>query len=326
MKIRIVDFTIFNRQTDSEIFYWMRTLGLIAVVMAHADYLHADSQFLNRLITSFSDCGVAVFFFASGAYWRWRSLDLTLKHTTKLLPPWIILGSLVYAIGAVKSGFSLVSWFYWLVGKNTYLWYLTIYAIIQIGFSILRIERKCNLVVCVLITAVFRVLTACFGISGYRAFLNPLNWVGFFAVGVLFRQNTNAQRNNSKYMRTVYPIVAVIAILVFAYMDTLSPSTRLDYWTCFDCFSQFSWIVVLFFVSRTLVGLHGYEIGKASLPIYLLHIPVIGFLTSQMTVGVTLTMLISIAIICVLYLCLLSAMKIATILHLEKLFATITGF
>lgn len=88
--------------------------------------------------------------------------------------------------------------------------------------------------------------------------------MGFFAVGVLFRQNTNAQRNNSKYMRTVYPIVAVIAILVFAYMDTLSPSTRLDYWTCFDCFSQFSWIVVLFFVSRTLVGLHGYEIGKAS--------------------------------------------------------------
>ena len=101
----------------------MRTFALIAVVMAHADYLHTDSQFLNRLISSFSDCGVAVFFFASGAYWRWRSLDLTLKHATKLLPPWIMLGSLVYAVGAVKSGFSLISWLCWLVGKNTYLWY-----------------------------------------------------------------------------------------------------------------------------------------------------------------------------------------------------------
>ena len=84
-------------------------------------------------------------------------------------------------------------------------------------------------------------------------------------------------------------------------------------------------IVVLFFVSRTLVGLHGYEIGKASLPIYLLHIPVIGFATSKMTVGVAFTILISFAIICVLYLCLLSAMKIATMLHLDKLFITITG-
>ena len=313
--------TISDRQTDNKTFYWMRTFALLAVVMAHADYLHTDSQFLNRLITSFSDCG-----FASGAYWRWRPIDSTLKHTTRLLPPWIILGSLVYAISAVKSGFSLVSWLCWLVGKNTYLWYLTIYVIIQIVFSILRIERKRYLVVCVLITAVFRVLTACFGISGYRAFLNPLNWVGFFAVGVLFRQNTNVQRGNPKYMRTVYPTVAAIAIVVFAYLDTLMPSTRLDYWTYFDCFSQFSWIVVLFFVSRTLVGLHGYEIGKASLPIYLLHIPVIGFATSQMTVGVTLTILISIAIICVLYLCLLSAMKIATMLHLDKLFTTITRF
>ncbi len=303
----------------------MRTFALIAVVMAHANYLHTDSQFLNRLITSFSDCGVAVFFFASGAYWRWGQLGSTLKHITKLLPPWIILGSLVYAIGSIKGGFSLVSWLCWLVGKNTYLWYLTIYAVIQIVFSILRIERKRNLVVCILITAVFRVLTAYLGISGYRAFLNPLNWVGFFAAGVLFRQNTNVQRDNSKYMR-FYPILAAIAIVAFAYLDTLMPLTRFDYWTYFACFSQLSWIVVLFFVSRTLVALHGYEIGKASLPIYLLHIPIIGFVTSQMTVGIILTVLISIAIICVMYLYLWGARKIAAIVHMDKLFVAITGF
>lgn len=323
--VTIVEFTIFDRETDSKTFYWMRTFALIAVVMAHADYLHTGSQFLNRLITSFSDCGVAVFFFASGAYWRWRPVDSALRHTTKLLPPWIMLGSLVYVIGAVKSGFSLNNWLCWLVGKNTYLWYLTIYAIIQIGFSILRIERKSYLVVCVLITAVSRVLTACFGISGYRAFLNPLNWVGFFAVGVLFRQNTNVQRDNSKYMRTVYTIVAAIAIVVFTYLDTLMPSTRLDYWAFFDCFSQFSWIVVLFFVSCTLVGLHGYEIGKASLPIYLLHIPVIGFATNRLTVGIPLAALISIAVICMLYLCLLAAKKMASICNLDKLFTIVTG-
>ena len=314
-----------DRQTDSKTFYWMRTFALIAVVMAHANYLQTDSQFLNRLITSFSDCGVAVFFFASGAYWRWRPLGSTLKHITKLLPPWIILGSLVYAIGSIKGGFSLVSWLCWLVGKNTYLWYLTIYAVIQIVFSILRIERKRNLVVCILITAVFRVLTAYLEISGYRAFLNPLNWVGFFAAGVLFRQNTNVQRDNSKYMR-FYPILAAIAIVVFAYLDTLMPSTRLDYWTYFDCFSQFSWIVVLFFVSHTLVGLHGYEIGKASLPIYLLHISVIGFATNRLTVGIPLAVLISIAVISVLYLCLLAAKKMTSICNLDEIFTDVIGF
>lgn len=326
MRVIIAEFTISGKEIESKTFYWMRTFALVAVVMAHADYLYADSQFLNRLITSFSDSGVAVFFFASGAYWRWRPLNETLKHTAKLLPPWIILGSLVYAMGAVSSGFSLISWLCWLIGKNTYLWYMTIYVIIQIVFSIPRIDRKSGLVVCVLITAVSRVLTACFGISGYPAFLNLLNWVGFFAVGVLFRQHSNMQRVNSKYMRTVYPSVAVIAIVLFAYLDTLMPLTRLDYWSYFDCFSQFSWIVVLFFISHTMVGKHGYEIGKESFPIYLLHIPVIGFVTSQITVGVTLAMLISIAIICVLYLCLFSAMKIATMLHLDQLFITITGF
>ena len=34
--------TISDRQTDNKTFYWMRTFALLAVVMAHADYLHTD--------------------------------------------------------------------------------------------------------------------------------------------------------------------------------------------------------------------------------------------------------------------------------------------
>lgn len=321
-----MEITIFDRKADSKTFYWMRTFALIAVVMAHANYLQTDSQFLNRLIASFSDCGVAVFFFASGAYWIWRPQAAVLKHTAKLLPPWIILGSLVYAISAAQNGFSLTNWLFWLVGKNTYLWYLTIYIIVQIMFSTLRIESKGCIIICIVITAISRILTACFGISGYQAFLNPLNWIGFFAAGILFRQNTDAQRKQSKHSNTVYPIVLAAVILLCVFLDTLTQETRLDYWAYFDCFSQFAWIGVLFCISRTLVRIHGYEIGKASLPIYLLHIPVIGFVTSHMIAGVPLTMLMSIVVICVMYCCLLAAKKIAVMFNMEKLFAAVIRF
>ena len=101
--------TMTDRQTDSKTFYWMRTFALIAVVMAHANYLQTDSQFLNRLIASFSDCGVAVFFFASGAYWRWRPHAMILKHIAKLLQPWIILGSLVYSVSVAQMVFRLLA-------------------------------------------------------------------------------------------------------------------------------------------------------------------------------------------------------------------------
>ena len=315
-----------DRQTDSKTFYWMRTFALIAVVMAHANYLQTDSQFLNRLIASFSDCGVAVFFFASGAYWRWRPHAMILKHIAKLLPPWIILGSLVYSVSVAQDGFSLTCWLFWLVGKNTYLWYLTIYIIVQIMFSTLRIECKGSIIICIFITVSSRILTACFGISGYQAFLNPLNWIGFFAAGILFRQNTNAQRKQPKHSHTVYPIVLIAVIIVCVFLDTLTPEMRLDYWAYFDCFTQFAWIGILFCISRTLVRIHGYEIGKASSPIYLLHIPVIGFMTSHMITGVLLTMLMSIVVICVLYCCLLAAKKIASMFNLEKLFATVIRF
>ena len=61
---------LLDSQTDSKIFYWMRTFALIAVVMAHATFVHPDSQVLDRLLASFLDCGVAVFFFAAGALFQ----------------------------------------------------------------------------------------------------------------------------------------------------------------------------------------------------------------------------------------------------------------
>lgn len=46
---------LLDSQTDSKIFYWMRTFALIAVVMAHATFVHPDSQVLDRLLASFLD-------------------------------------------------------------------------------------------------------------------------------------------------------------------------------------------------------------------------------------------------------------------------------
>lgn len=73
----------------------------------------------------------------------------------------------------------------------------------------------------------------------------------------------------------------------------------------------------MFYLSRILVRIHGYEVGKASLPIYLLHIPVIGLVTNRLTVGVLPTMVVSVMVICVLYICLLFVKKIAAKCNLE---------
>lgn len=308
---------LLDSQTDSKIFYWMRTFALIAVVMAHATFVHPDSQVLDRLLASFLDCGVAVFFFAAGAYWSWNPFSVTWKRIVRLLPSWILLGSLVYAVGAVKTGFSMSGWLLWLVGKNTYLWYLSIYVILQIAFYIQRMSKKRSLVLCISVMMVSRIATACLGLSGYQAFLNPLNWIGFFATGILFRMYANTVENKRKKIPVFIPIAAIVAIVAFAYLDTLMHTTRLDYWSYFDVFSKFAWIVLLFYLSRILVRIHGYEVGKASLPIYLLHIPVIGLVTNRLTVGVLPTMVVSVMVICVLYICLLFVKKIAAKCNLE---------
>ena len=329
-----MEFTIFDRQTDrqtdrqnSKTFYWMRTIALLAVVMTHAHFQATDVRILNHLVGSFCRSGVAIFFFTAGVYWKWSPPLSTLKHfAVKLLPPWILFGSLLYAISTLKDGFSLTSWFFWLVGKNTYLWYLTIYVVIQIMFSILRIEGKHSLMMCILITVVSRTMTAYLGISGYRAFLNPLNWVGFFASGVAYSYYGYRRKKQTKKTIGFLQFAAIVVIIFTVYFDTRIFNTNSGYFTYSDCFSQFAWIVVLLFVCSNLAELHGYEIGKASLPIYLMHISVIGFVTSRFAVGVPLAILLSIVIICALYMCLFIGWKVAATLKLDKLFSTVTGF
>lgn len=289
-----------DKSKDSRIFYWMRTFALLAVVMSHANYILPKSEFVKQLLSSFLISGCAVFLFAGGAYWKRRTVKQTLLSVIKILPCWFIFGSLIYSISAIKTGFSIVNWVYYLVGKNTYLWYLTIYVIIQFLFCLKFMGNKASLLMCIIVTFISRIVVTCYGISGYEAFLNPLNWIGFFALGIYIRQYNQTDKISISE-RIGLVVVVIISINIFALLNVNFNSIRFDYWTYFGPFMQCAWIIIIYHLSVILSNLHGFEIGKSSLVIYLLHMPFIGFVTNRLKLNCFFAFLISILVILLIF-------------------------
>lgn len=105
-----------NEEELSRTVFWMRTIALIAICTAHATYIKSSSCFFERLCTSFSDSGVAIFLFASGVYWKWSPIGKTIKNIGKLIIPWALFGSLTYIFSNYSSGIKIVDLFAWLGG------------------------------------------------------------------------------------------------------------------------------------------------------------------------------------------------------------------
>ena len=172
----------------SNIFYFSRIIAIFAVLMAHTPFHKSDNIVLVLLVDTFACLGVALFFFSAGYYFKAVGLKKRLVKLSSLLIPWILFGSLFYLVNALSNGFQFASYLKWIIGWNSYLWFMTIYSLMILlfeGLSYFKMdkskERICLFLFLLMI--ICRVSMSIFNISGAVAYLNIFNWIGFFAIG-----------------------------------------------------------------------------------------------------------------------------------------------
>lgn len=106
------------------------------------------------------------------------------KRLISILVPWLVSASCVYFyVYLRKSPLSLMGWISFIIGNGSYCYYLTMLMMLYLIFTSFPFMRTgVALIVCEVITVISTIWI--YQIGNLSPYLNILNWVGYFALGM----------------------------------------------------------------------------------------------------------------------------------------------
>lgn len=116
-------------QSKNEKIYQLKAIAIFCVICAHCGNRVSYSEtalFMDQIRYSIAGVGVPIFFIVSGylfnnnksfgAFWKGK-----LEH---VVLPWLFWGTAVWGYEVIRKGLSYAKLWEWLLGVNTYLWFL----------------------------------------------------------------------------------------------------------------------------------------------------------------------------------------------------------
>ena len=175
------------KKDTSSILNIAKILSILCVILAHSRI--NDYSYYSHLAERLGCLGVVTFFFIAGYFFnisKYGFVPFFKKKVTSIFIPWLFWGSVVFIIS--NSPKNIISWLNWMIGNGTYLYYLTMLIICYLLFSISENKVFCYSAIFLNVTSLlltsFNILESHLEINNY---LNPFNWIGFFALGILLK-------------------------------------------------------------------------------------------------------------------------------------------
>ena len=266
------------QEKDSVALYFVRAMAILASVAAHVSVIDkstALSTVCTCLWDMFSCVSVGSFLIIAGILYTRTpgdSWDFWKRKGKSMILPWLFCGMLTYGYRALYEPSSLLGLVCWILGHGSWLYYVTIHLLMLALFK--PIHRSVPaLWACVAVTAVQLAMKANGG--GIPSpldndYLNPLHWMGFFALGVLLRRN--GLRLGKRFLAGCVLVFAVSAVTVYR-------RSIFSYFHLLNAVYSVSFFFVLFALGRLLAGtkLRGLirEVGASTYCIYLLHMQIV---------------------------------------------------
>ena len=269
---------------ESKIISVLQSFAILSVIAAHVNTLN-DVTSIHKIITSFWGAfgcvGVAIFFLLGGFLYNRKASDTAAFWNKKLhglIIPWLVCSFITYGIKVITTNqFGILDYLKWVFGFGTWYYYSTVYIVFLALFKLLM---KSDM----LLYVVMGLNILSLGISTFNKewlnflfltpYLNILNWIGFFALGIIIRK----YRLDRKIMRSRGPLVMgiVIAIIAFRLMQAFD---KRGYFNVFGLVFELATAVVLLYVARGVCRFKFFErfaeIGSYAYCIYLLHMPIV---------------------------------------------------
>lgn len=285
-------------EKESEYIDILKGISIFMVICAHCNNISNNgsnmiTQYGHLLLTQLGTGGVGMFLIISGYLTKKRNSTISLNDIERFLLslvrviiPWIISGTIVYLyVHLRKPPISLEDLLYFLVGNGSYLYYLLMFVIFKVSFFTFQtvLSRKYILVI-LIITSFISILY--FPTSIFPSpYLNPFNWCGYYALGILLQNNKSLLRQiSSSALLTVSVWISTLFWIAYQLLQQREGS----YW-------YFSGFIGCCLLGGSIALLAHYinkseflgkslmiKIGKQTLFIYLWHMPIAGIIANLM--------------------------------------------
>ena len=258
----------------------LKSLAMLSVFFAHMPWHDKDS--LMYIIYSYLGIiGVPIFLFLSG-YLSLQSKKTIGKQVKSIIIPWIIYATMTF-MGSVlinhriSCAFTdlLSDYFRWVCGSGSIYYFLSVLLICQL------ISKYFNewLLVAVSLVSI--------GLSWeyiphngiFTRYLNPFNFIIYYALGRLVRKLRYTHFNTSKFTGGVKILLSTIVIFCAVMLWKGEPT----YFNLLCVPFSMSFLVILYNVLNSFNAPLLINIGKISFVVYLIHIQIVGVINTWMT-------------------------------------------
>lgn len=261
----------------------MRAILLFSIVSAHSSIAITEttgslSQTLWKIWQVWSIIGVPGFFALSGYLHKGKEEKVSLTFKKKLKGvciPWVLCGTLIYLITQYPA-YNITLFSRFLVGYNSYLYYLTVLMVCYVLFYYLY-KNTLFLAICIFgnIISLFLAQNG-ICIPGLTNFLNPINWIGYFAIGCLLKKYGGFELLEDKRMIRIGAVAMLILLICVGALNDVT-----TYFYGFSFFIGAVSIVGVYSISCIPSIKNNYvfkKLGDYSFAIYLLHMPAVAML------------------------------------------------
>lgn len=270
--------------SERQYIYALKVLAIISIVSAHCFTITN----MNKLNIAFSgllalvgSIGVGVFFIISGYLFLNNKYDIKvffLKKINTIFLPWIVTGTAVYLyIYLRKGGLGFSSWLHYLLGNGSYLYYLTLLTIFYLLFFYTSKSKK--FIFSTMVLSILSIVLTSMGLlKGINHYLNPLNFIGYFSVGIMIARKNNLLDLAKKFAnyKLLLMSIYILLLLLIRHFEVTA-----GYWGYATLIVQ-PVAISLVFSLATMGFIYNdriLKLGIQSFSIYLLHMPVAGVVT-----------------------------------------------
>lgn len=308
-------------KTQSNSLYVAKAFAILSVVCAHMTFTN-EYTIAETVRNCLGQIGVCIFFITSGFFYKRidnDSKEFWAKKLKNAFIPWLVISGCTFLLSTVLSrslsGFPL-SYIKYFLGLGSLYWYMTISFILFAVFK--YITKNWQLILCVFMSVISVYLTAFEVIPHneyFNQYINPFNWIGFFALGILIRkENWLEKLINAKMF--VFSVIGLVISILFAVLRDNEIKSYVDVTSLF--IEIFGFMVVLNLSKLLAKNKLLIDVGKKSFFIYLMHIQIAGLINTRLPYNIVFFVLRPFIALAICYVISIVFKYILKILRLSK--------
>lgn len=331
--------TNLNNGNDlSKALYIAKAFAVVSIVLAHTSYDCISNEYIKAFLSIYKLIGVYIFFIISGYFYnkdKYRNVwELLKDKAIKICVPWAIFGTVIYGITMFFNkglNISFLGYINHMLGNGTYLYFLTMLLLSYVIMYFLPKRQEYILIAINVISILLTSLgifpqvvdTTKLAFSYLNPYLNIMNWIGIFAIGVLIRRNNWLEgiKHFLKEKVMLISISYVVICLIFCLIKL-----NITYWNLLSLVIGIVSFVAILAISLILSNVNLLvDIGKKSFFIYQIHALFVSIFRNILIDSNVFAILRPIIIVLTIYFVAVLGQRLAKLLKLENIYNMLLG-